>query len=126
MTIRIAFLACLALAACANEVTRGAGLYADSCAACHGADGRGGGEAFDGTLPPDLTTLAKREGGFPTIYVMSTIDGYSRAATHGPMPVFGALLDSPIVNWAGPDGEVTPTPIALIQLAAYLESLQEG
>ncbi len=126
MTIRIAFLACLALAACSDEVTTGAGLYADNCAACHGPDARGGTELFDGKLPPDLTTLAARNGSFPTVYVMSTIDGYNRAATHGPMPIFGELLDGPTANWADPDGGVTPTPTALIQLAAYLESLQEG
>jgi hypothetical protein len=28
-------------------------------------------------------------------------------------------------NWADPDGVVTPTPAALIRLAAYLEDLQE-
>lgn len=118
-----------ALGACTlpePDGSAGAGLYADYCAACHGADATGG-APVEGRVPPDLTTLARRhDGNFPSVYVMSTIDGYAREQTHGPMPPFGALLDSPTELWAGPDGQPTPTPQALVQLNDYLLSLQKS
>lgn len=117
----------LALAACTEEPLTGAGLYSDYCASCHGADAAGGAVEVGGKLPPNLTTLSRRHGGtFPSVYVMSTIDGYAREATHGPMPIFGELIDSEIETWTDPEGVPTPTPVSLILLAAYLEGLQEG
>lgn len=46
---------------------RGAELYAMACAVCHGAEGGGEGRAADGMdpPPPDLTSLARREGNSP-------------------------------------------------------------
>lgn len=115
----------LGLAACTPPPATGAQLYGEYCAGCHGVDARGTGMKIDGHAPPDLTTLAARHGGaFPTEYVMSTIDGYARDETHGPMPIFGALLEDPVETWTDPDGTPTPTPRALIQLAAYIEGLQ--
>jgi mono/diheme cytochrome c family protein len=107
------------------EGTRsGAALYADYCAACHGPGGTGGIEVA-GKATPDLTMLAKNNGGvFPMTYVMSTIDGYARDDTHGPMPRFGDLIDSPVVTWVDEEGVATPTPQALVSLAEYLERLQ--
>lgn len=126
MKSRAILLSLLALAACAEEPVTGAGLYADYCASCHGADAKGGTEMVDGKLPPDLTTLSRRyKGRFPAVYVMSTIDGYAREATHGPMPIFGELLDGEIVTWTDPDGVPTPTPASLVLLSVYLEELQE-
>lgn len=99
-------------------------LFTAFCAACHGADGTGG-EAVAGRVPPDLTTLARRRGGeFPMTYVMSTIDGYARDDTHGPMPRFGDLLEGPVETWEDEDGVLTPTPRALVRLAEYLRGLQ--
>jgi mono/diheme cytochrome c family protein len=108
----------------ADGAKTGAQLYGESCAACHGPTGTGG-LKIAGKMTPDLTMLTKDNGGvFPTVYVMSTIDGNARDNTHGPMPRFGDLLDSPMVEWVDPDGVPTPTPQALITLAAYVESLQ--
>jgi len=99
----------------------GAEIFAANCASCHGADAKGG--ALPGA--PDLTTLAARHSGtFPTRYVMSTIDGYAKADTHGPMPEFGAILESEMEIWVDEDGIETPTPVALIRLAEYLEGVQ--
>jgi mono/diheme cytochrome c family protein len=127
MRKRAAFLAILALAACEAEPETGAGLYAEYCASCHGEDARGGADPLDGTLPPDLTQLAARNGRvYPAVYVMSTIDGYARAETHGPMPIFGELIDSPIETWTDPEGVPTPTPVSLMLLNDYLASRQEG
>ena len=123
-----AILAALALAACEAEAPQtGAALYETDCAGCHGADARGGAAALGESAGPDLTRLARDNGGeFPAVYVMSTIDGYAREETHGPMPIFGELIDSPVETWVDPDGVPTPTPRALIQLNEYLIGQQEG
>ena len=110
----------LALAACEQPPVTGEQLFAANCASCHGTDATGG------TMPgaPDLTTIARRKGGFSYAYVMSTIDGYLRDDTHGPMPEFGALLESEMEVWTDDNGVPTPTPSALLKLAGYLEGLQ--
>lgn len=109
----------------ADGAKSGAQLYGEYCAACHGPSGTGGLDV-GGKTTPDLTMLAKNNGGtFPMTYVMSTIDGYARDDTHGPMPRFGDLIDSPVVNWVDEEGTPTPTPRALIRLAEYVEGLQD-
>ncbi|WP_371171276.1 c-type cytochrome [Aliiroseovarius sp. 2305UL8-7] len=96
-------------------------IFAENCAACHGEDAKGG--VMEGA--PDLTTLTKRHGGkFPARYVMSTIDGYAQGATRGPMPEFGAHVESEMEVWVDENGVMTPTPAALVRLAEYLESVQ--
>ena len=106
-----------------DGVTGGA-LYAEYCAGCHGAEATGG-KMIEGRKTADLTMLAKNNGGvFPTRYVMSTIDGYARDETHGPMPRFGELLDGAMTVWVDEKGVETPTPEALIMLAEYLEGKQ--
>lgn len=119
------FGAVFALTGCIEEPMTGAGLYGDYCASCHGADAKGAWYAADGTVTPDLTTLARRHGGrYPAVYVMSTIDGYARDETHGPMPIFGDLLDGPVETWVDPDGTPTPTPVSLMLLNEYLHGQQ--
>jgi mono/diheme cytochrome c family protein len=125
-----AAVAALGLAACEREPPTGLELYQDYCAACHGADAKGG----DGVLdkhwpkpPANLTKLAHRHGGiFPTGYVMSTVDGYTRN-THDEhtMPAFGPLLEGEMAVWVDENGVPTPTPAALLALAEYIASLQE-
>ncbi|OIP84092.1 MAG: hypothetical protein AUK37_06150 [Rhodobacterales bacterium CG2_30_65_12] len=115
----------LVLAGCIEQPQTGAGLYGEYCASCHGADARGGPEIDPPA--PDLTTLARRHGGtYPAVFVMSTIDGYAREATHGPMPIFGALLDGRVETWVDADGTPTPTPVSLILLNEYLAGQQES
>ncbi|WP_289042724.1 cytochrome c [uncultured Aliiroseovarius sp.] len=99
----------------------GAQIFAEHCAACHGSDAKGA----PMVETPDLTTLTARHGGkFPARYVMSTIDGYAQGTHRGPMPEFGAYLDSEMEVWVDEKGVQTPTPAALIRLAEYLESVQ--
>jgi mono/diheme cytochrome c family protein len=68
------------------------------CASCHGVDGRGGGPVASAlrTRPPDLTTLARREGGtFPRERVAAFVEGTDRVSlTHGSsdMPVWGRTV----------------------------------
>ncbi len=120
--------AALGLAACVEEPVDGRTAYDESCASCHGADGKGGGPAARGlaVAPPDLTTIAARNGGvFPRDQVMSTIDGLDRGAHFSPaMPEFGAgdMGDTVIVE---NDGLGTPVPMRLLVLTDYLESIQQ-
>lgn len=118
------------VAACVRpEVEAGRAAFDANCAICHGADGRGSGPAAArlSRPPPDLTTLAARNGGvFDAARVMSVIDGYFRRddTTH-PMPEFGASLaeeDMVLVDLG--DGVLTPAPETLAALAAYLRSIQ--
>ncbi|MFN0114447.1 MAG: c-type cytochrome [Paracoccaceae bacterium] len=128
----VAAAAALSVSACMPEAARapsGKALYADFCAACHGASGKGDGPAAAGLAkrPADLTGIAVRNGGvFPTVRVMSTIDGYTRRGDGTTiMPELGlALKDSPPVRYDPGDGNAVPTPSALVALAEYLRSIQ--
>lgn len=68
--------------------------YEIACMPCHGVDARGKGPSAD-TLnqkPPDLTQIAKSNGGqFPVNAVAEVIDGRKLVAAHGSrvMPVWG-------------------------------------
>ena len=88
----------------------GARLFSAHCAACHGSDAKGAGpETLGiGAIPPDLTTLAARNGGaFPRAAVLSTIDGYVEGSHPGRvMPEFGADLGGDLV----PVEVIDPSP----------------
>jgi mono/diheme cytochrome c family protein len=124
----LVILAALGLAACVEEPVDGRSAYLESCAGCHGADDTGDGATGRGlaNAPPDLTTIAARNGGtFPRDQVMSTIDGLDRGAHFSPaMPEFGAgdMGDTIIVE---NDGLGTPVPERLLILTDYLESIQQ-
>ena len=65
-----------------------------NCAVCHGMDAKGNGflGASLKVVPPDLTVLAKNNGGvFPAERISSVIDGRAQIASHGPrdMPIWG-------------------------------------
>ena len=137
MRVRTAIVVAIGLgglvAACAPKdqpVTRGAALFTQYCVVCHGAGGLGDGElAADWDTPPaNLTTISQRNGGtFPLARVLSQIDGYSRKTGAGQgMPELGAVFqDGPFVTVDTGDGIDTPVPEALLDLAAYVESLQQ-
>lgn len=119
------------LAACAPErQVSGRALYADYCASCHGATGRGDGPAAArlGKAPADLSLLSAGNGGtFPKVHVMSVIDGYTRRGDRASvMPELGPILqEGPLVMVDTGDGIMTPTPANLVALANHLESLQQ-
>lgn len=120
----------LSLTACVEpDRPTGREDFADYCAACHGLSGTGDGEgaAALARAPADLTQLARRNDGvFPGTAVMAKIWGYTGGRDNTtPMPQFGALLQGDLVPYDGGDGIATPTPIRLVQLAEYLESLQD-
>jgi mono/diheme cytochrome c family protein len=66
--------------------------FETKCAVCHGRDGKGAGpyaEQLKRTLP-DLTTLAKRNGGvFPVTRTYETIEGAGKGHGTRDMPVWG-------------------------------------
>ena len=75
----------------------GADEYYRLCAVCHGEGGRGDGPMLRmlKTPPPNLTLLAKNNGGhFPFLSVLEMIDGRNMYAAHGSreMPVWGVSL----------------------------------
>lgn len=81
-------------AAHADSAAVGKGEFRNSCALCHGADGKGGGGVADllKKTPADLTQLAKKNGGkFPSERVAAMIDGREAIKGHGDrdMPAWG-------------------------------------
>lgn len=84
-----------ATALAAEAMSIGQQEYNSSCAACHGADANGQGPmaGLMTTAVPDLTQLAKHNGGvFPLERLYSIIDGRAEVAWHGSreMPVWGS------------------------------------
>jgi len=75
----------------------GADEYYRLCAVCHGEGGRGDGPMARvlKTPPPNLTLLAKNNGGhFPFLRVLEMIDGRSMIEAHGSrdIPIWGESL----------------------------------
>jgi len=98
-------------------------MYKQYCAACHGADGKGGGPAAPAlnTRVPDLTTLAKRhDGKFPYDYVSSVLRFGPGFSVHGSveMPVWG-----PIFQYLEGYNEVAVRQ-RIANLCDYLASIQ--
>ena len=118
--------ACLKPALPEPEPT-GAQDFANYCASCHGAGGKGDGPAAAGLdkKPADLTQLAGPDGKIPMTRVMSKIWGYTRAPDGTLMPRFAPLLESDqMVLFDSGDGIPTPTPRRLVQLAEHLQTIQ--
>ena len=118
------------MAPVSGDVSRNAGqmIFADNCAECHGADAKGGGPWAENleTPPADLTKIASRRNGvWPTLEVMSIIDGYSkRTIPREEMPIIVGLSEGPMVDFDTGNGLVEPTPARLVAIANYLESIQ--
>lgn len=118
----LAGLALAALAGCNPWASASVGerQFRESCAGCHGADGRGGPAA------PDLTTMARREGGFPRVAVLARLDGYGRGLGHGGagMPDLSHLLVGRMIPVEPGDGTRRMIPEVIVGLSAYLERIQ--
>jgi mono/diheme cytochrome c family protein len=104
--------------------------YEAYCADCHGSDGKGNGPTTQtvpmNPAPPDLTKLAKNNGGkFPFNDVVDIIDGRKTVPSHEriQMPFLGTTLQEP-------GKEFTPESDAQVKrridaMARYVESLQQ-
>ncbi len=118
----------------AQEMSIGQREYVNSCASCHGVSGKGDG-ALAGFLSqtiPDLTVLAKNNGGvFPVSRMYEVIDGRAEVAAHGmrDMPVWGDEYDAQAR--AGRLGEFAARPDMdafvrgrILALIEYVSTLQ--
>lgn len=98
-------------------------MFASYCAVCHGKDAKGNGPAASAlkVQPPDLTELAKKNGGkFPSAHVAAVIRGQADLASHGSkdMPIWGPLFSS---ISQGHEGQVQQRVANLVE---YIEKLQ--
>lgn len=107
--------------------------FRNSCASCHGVDGKGAGfltRVFRGVNPGDLTQLAKgNDGIFPYDAVFSVIDGRAEVAAHGDrrMPVWGDRYSVDAMNTWGPDDlNEMRVRARMLELVHYLQSIQES
>ncbi|RUV29460.1 MAG: cytochrome c [Mesorhizobium sp.] len=125
--------AALANATCnsaiAQEMSYGQAEYLNSCAVCHGLEGKGDGPLADELLkrPADLTRLSKRNGGeFPYWLVFATIDGRSIVPEHGDreMPVWGRQFLPDDAKKYGPKAGESVTEERIHNLAGYVQTLQ--
>jgi mono/diheme cytochrome c family protein len=72
-------------------------MYAEYCAPCHGADGKGGGPVASSlkARPTDLTELTKNNNGkFPDTHIVAILQFGADVPSHGSatMPVWGPIL----------------------------------
>ena len=106
--------------------------YDLKCGFCHGADAKGDG-VFGANLkvaPPDLTVLAKKNGGvFPTDRISSVIDGRVEIASHGSrdMPIWGTRYavnaTEHFVDF--PYAQEAYIRARILQLVEYLNRIQQ-
>jgi hypothetical protein len=104
--------------------------YETYCAECHGLGGKGNGPSVQvipmNPTPPDLTQLAKKNGGkFPFNQVVDVIDGRKNIPSHEriQMPFLGATLQKRGQEFSPEsDAEVKRRIEAM---ARYVESLQQ-
>lgn len=131
MLLPILLVSILPLAACvANDMPErpdGAAFFAQNCASCHGASGRGDGPLAANLTqkPRDLTLLARdNDGRFPQTKTLAYIygDPDDNHLTRV-MPNFGRSMALDLVP-VDLDGQITPTPRVLAGLLVYLESIQ--
>ncbi len=95
-------------------------IFIRYCAVCHGVDGTGNGPLADAlkVVPPDLTALAKRNGGrFPTDRVAETILN-GAAPGHGKaMIAWGRIFEK--------EGGTPSAAAHILDLTRFIESLQQ-
>ncbi len=108
-----------------SDRTSGAQMWKDYCAACHGESGAGNGPAAEilKSPPPDLSLLAKQNGGkFPTEHFASVLNFGSGGHAHGTsdMPIWGPLFSS-----LEPNSPKAMTQLRIHNLTEYVESLQQ-
>lgn len=121
----------LTLVACGQDrsASRGAQLYAQNCAICHGVDARGGGGAGVVGLsktPADLTVLSRGAGGaFPASEVLAILDNYASGTQVGRrMRPFVHLSSEDLSRVRTAEGRKrVPAPQAAV--LAYLQSVQQ-
>ena len=115
----------------AQEMSASAEEFQNSCASCHGDDGKGAGflvKLFRGIDPGDLTQLTKNNDGvFPFVKVFQTIDGRSQVPAHGDrdMPIWGDRYEVQLGDKYGPYGSEVFVRARVLELVYYIQSIQE-
>jgi mono/diheme cytochrome c family protein len=108
-----------------TSAASGEEMYKEYCAACHGRAGKGDGPAVAALKvpPPDLTMLAKNNGGkYPADHVEAVLRFGVAGASHGTkeMPIWGPLL--------GSLGAIKHDPamvqMRIFNLSKHIESIQ--
>ncbi|MEP5011107.1 c-type cytochrome [Roseobacter sp.] len=117
------------VSACGRDQPKtGAALFADNCAVCHGADGRGGGGAGVEGLsktPPDLTQLAVQNGGvFPARAISISLESYAVDGHRVPRLAGMADLQSDETQRVRFDGDRLRTTPPMAALLVYLDQIQ--
>ncbi|MCE8522645.1 cytochrome c [Ruegeria pomeroyi] len=113
--------------ALAQDVTEGEQLYRHHCATCHGIEATGHGP-MAGVLvisPADLTRLSE-DGELPIVRIVRRIDGRDPLVSHGsPMPVYGPYFEGRDVAIKSETGQPILTSQPIVDLLAYIATLQE-
>ena len=113
----------------AQDVMQGEAIFGFYCATCHGTSASGNGPMSPSLVvaPTNLTLLASRNGGvFPTARVVMRIDGRDPLVSHGSMmPVYGEFFEGTDVATKAETGQPIMTSQPIVDLLAYLESLQQ-
>ena len=124
----ITLLACAAPAG-AQDANQGKAIYDFYCATCHGTSAMGNGPMAPSLVvpPTDLTALsARNKGVFPTVRVVMRIDGRDPLVSHGSaMPVYGDFFEGTDVATKAETGQPIMTSQPIVDLLAYLKSIQE-
>jgi len=106
-----------------TSAASGKEMYVNYCASCHGTDAKGAGPAAGAlkTSPPDLTALAKNNGGqYPAEKVLGVLRGTTETTAHGnrEMPVWG-----PVFRRLS-HGDEAEVQLRTQNLSDYLKSIQ--
>jgi len=113
----------------AQDAVQGEALFGFYCATCHGTSAVGNGPMSPSLVvaPADLTRLAaKNEGVFPTSRVVMRIDGRDPLVSHGSMmPVYGDFFQGTDVATKAETGQPIMTSQPIVDLLAYLQSIQQ-
>jgi mono/diheme cytochrome c family protein len=116
-------------AAHAQDVERGAQLYADHCAVCHGTGLLGDGPMAEVLLipPANLREIERTNGGyFPRVGIAGHIDGRDPLMSHGgDMPVYGRIFSEMSEVLSSPGGDTVLTSPEVVALIDYLATQQE-
>jgi Cytochrome C oxidase, cbb3-type, subunit III len=130
----IANLVGLGTFAWAQDADMGESTYQAICAPCHGTDGKGNGPLREAlkVAAPDLTILAKKNGGVLSVSALyDVIDGRKAIAAHGTrkMPVWGAFSPELLYPYdkfldSSYDPEVT-VRTHILAIIDYLSRIQE-
>lgn len=130
---RRALVAALALASAGvmaqQRVDMGKREYDNNCAACHGSSGKGNGPYAEllRKSPPDLTMMAKRNGGvFPMSRAYEVIEGAGVGHGTRDMPIWGQDYNVKAAEYYmdvpyNPEAYVRTRILALVE---YLNRLQ--